>query len=148
MSKFFATRQLMTLRPLDDDGFEALRHLPEGKILTVEVKQPRNAKHARKFWKLADVVHHNLSDEQTLRYPQTDDLVDAFKVLLGYSKEIHLPGGEVFKKPGSIAFHKMDQTEFNVFYDKVCDLIAKYFLPGIETVDLKQEVESLIGVAA
>jgi hypothetical protein len=46
--------------------------------------------------------------------------------------------------PKSIAFHKMDQTEFEAFYDRCIDKIARHFLPGVKSEDLRREVEELI----
>jgi hypothetical protein len=42
----------------------------------------------------------------------------------------------------------MDQFEFSQFYDRVCDLVAKHFLPGVSVEALKAEVEEMIGARA
>jgi hypothetical protein len=44
----------------------------------------------------------------------------------------------------SIAFHKMNQSEFEAFYEKCLDVIAKHFLPGVETDALRAEVEGFL----
>ena len=41
----------------------------------------------------------------------------------------------------------MDQTEFSKFYDRVCDILAKHFLPGVTSAELKAEVSLMIGVS-
>jgi hypothetical protein len=40
----------------------------------------------------------------------------------------------------------MDQTAFSDFYNRVCDLICKHFLPGVESDALREDVEIMCGV--
>jgi hypothetical protein len=145
MARFLAIKHLNSLRPADELGEAALRKIGHGEVLSVEIKRPRNGKHHRLFWALMGLVHDNIDQE---RYPTVEDLVAAVKISAGLRTRIELPNGEVGFIPGSIAFHKMDQDEFSKFYDRVCDLIAKHFLPGVNTNDLRREVEIMIGIAA
>lgn len=145
MSRFLAMKHFNSLRPTDQAGEDALRKIGHGEVVTIEMKRPRNVKHHRMFWALMGIVHENIDHE---RYPTVDDLVAAVKIAAGLRTRIQLPSGEVGFIPGSIAFHKMDQDEFSKFYDRVCDLIAKHFLPGVDKADLRREVEIMIGVAA
>lgn len=144
MSRFLATKSLGSLRPLDEAGEEALRKLGYGEIVFVEVKRPRNVKHHRMYWALLTLVHENMDGD---RYPTVEDLHAAVKIAAGLRTRIELPNGEVGFVPGSIAFHKMDQTAFSTFYDRVCDLIAKHFMPGVTSAELKREVSGLIGIS-
>lgn len=143
MSKFLAQKHLGALRPTDEAGCEALRRLGNGDLVTVEIKKSRNIRHHRLFWALMAVVHDNMDHE---RYPTVEDLTSAIKISAGLRTRIELPNGEVGFIPGSIAFHKMDQTAFGEFYDRVCDLICKHFLPGVENAALREEVEIMTGI--
>lgn len=145
MARFLAIKHLNALRPADELGEAAIRKIAHGEIVSVEIKRPRNLKHHRMFWALMSLVHDNIDHD---RYPTVEDLVAAVKISAGLRTRIELPNGEIGFIPGSIAFHKMDQDEFSKFYDRVCDLIAKHFLPGVKTDDLRREVEIMIGVAA
>jgi hypothetical protein len=145
MSRFLAIKHLNSLRPADEAGAEALKKIGHGEVVTIETKRPRNVKHHRMFWALMSIVHDNIDHD---RYPSVEDLVAAVKISAGLRTRIELPNGEVGFIPGSIAFHKMDQDEFSKFYDRVSDLIAKHFLPGVNKDDLRREVEIMIGVAA
>jgi hypothetical protein len=138
-------KQLGSLRPADDAAREALSKIGNGECVSVELKRPRNIKHHRMYWALLGIVFDNMDGN---RYPTVDDLHAAIKIAAGLRTRIELPDGAVGFIPGSIAFHRMDQTAFDAFYDRVCDLIAKYFLPGVNSTDLKAEVESMIGRAA
>jgi hypothetical protein len=95
------------------------------------------------FWALMSIVHENMDHE---RYPTVEDLTAAVKIAAGHRTRIELPSGEHGFIPSSIAFHKMDQDAFSKFYDKVCDLICKHFLPGVESDALREEVEIMCGV--
>jgi hypothetical protein len=141
VSKFLARRELGKLVPVDQAGEDALRKLKFGDVVSVEVKKPRNVKHHRLYWQLVSTVLEN----QT-RYETAEQLHCALKISAGIYDPLIMPSGVIYKIPGSIAFDKMDQTEFKQFYDKVCDLVAEHFLPGIDVAALKEEVESLIGV--
>jgi hypothetical protein len=145
MSRFLMTKHFNSLKPTDAAGEAAMRKLGIGELVQVEIKQPRNLQHHRLFWALMSLVHDNIDHE---RYPTVEDLVAAVKISAGLRTRIELPNGEIGFIPGSIAFHKMDQAEFDAFYERVCDLIAKYFLPGVEKDALAYEVKQMIGVAA
>lgn len=140
--KFLCRKQLGTLRPVDDAGEQVLSGIAHGDLVMVEVKKPRNVQHHRLYWALVTTVFNNQE-----RYPTAEDLHEAIKISVGLRTTIELPNGEVGFIPGSIAFHKMDQLAFNEFYDRVCDAVAKHFLPGVTSEELKREVESMIGAA-
>lgn len=137
-----------SLRAVDGQGVDALRKIAAGKLVTCEVKQPRNVQHHRLYWALLSKVWENLDEERSLRYPDVEALHIAVKICVGLRREIVLPDGRLGFEAGSIAFNKMDQTAFREFYDKVCDLLAKYFLPGVTSEQLKAEVAEMIGAAA
>jgi hypothetical protein len=141
--KILARKQFGTLRPVDEAGEDALRAIANGSLIQIEIKRPRNVQHHRKYWALVSIVAQN-----TERYPDAETVHEAIKIAVGLRTQIQLPDGTVGYIPGSIAFHKMDQDAFSIFYDRVCDAVAKYFLPGVNSEDLKREVESMIGVAA
>lgn len=143
MTKLVFAKQLGSLRPVDPAGEEALRKIGNGQLVQVEIKRPRNLAHHRKFWALMSLVHDNLDHD---RYPTVEDLVAAVKLLTGHRRLIELPGGEHCFIPDSIAFRNLDQAGFEQFYDRVLDLIAKRFLPGVTSEELRAEVENLIGI--
>lgn len=145
MAKVLMTKHFGALRPADSVAEAALSRIKNADTVLVEFRRPRNLSHHKMFWALMGLVHDNLDHD---RYPTVEDFVAAVKIAAGLRTRIELPNGDVGFIPGSIAFHKMDQDEFSKFYDRVCDLIAKHFLPGVNTDDLRREVEIMIGVAA
>jgi len=143
MARFLAQKHLGGLRPIDANGEEALRKIKQGAAVMVEVKQPRNVAFHRQYWALVHIVWENMDGD---RYPTPEDLHAAIKIAAGVRTRIELPNGEVGFVPGSVAFHKMGKETFSKFYDRVCDLVAKHFLPGVDQDELRAEVERLIGI--
>ena len=142
MSRFLVAKHLNSLRPVDEAGEAALRKIGQGEMMMLEIKRPRNIKHHRLYWALVTLVWQNMDGE---RYPTAEDLHAALKIAAGLRTRIVLPDGTVGFIPGSIAFHKMDQDAFNEFYERICDLVARHFLPGVTIKELKAEVETMIG---
>lgn len=143
--KFIAYKDFGKLIPSDEAGNEALRAIKQGVFVEIEVKHKRNINHHRLYWALIGKVWENIDHE---RYPTTDTLHGAIKISVGLRTEIHLPGDRLAYMPGSIAFHKMDQVEFAAFFTRVCDAVAKYFLPGVTSDELKAELYQMTGLAA
>ena len=143
--KILLHKHLGSLRPADEAGEDALAKIKQGDIVICEIKKPRNPDHLRLYWALVGLVWQNLDHE---RYPTAEDLHEAIKISAGLRTRIELPDGTIGFRAGSIAFHKMDQAAFSAFYDRVCDLIARHFLPGVTSAELKAEVETMIGARA
>lgn len=143
MARFLAAKTIGGLRPVDEAGEEVLRRIKRGDCVMVEVKRPRNPAFHRKYWALVNLVHENLDET---RYPTPDAFHQALKICAGLRTEIHLPEGQVGYIPGSIAFHKMSEDDFSAFFNRVCNLVSRHFLPGVDEDALRAEVEEMIGV--
>lgn len=140
----FFTRTAAGFAPADDASAEEIAKIKIGKMVKIEVKQPRNIQHHRLYWALVNLVWQQMDHE---RYPSPDELSAAFKIAAGIRTRIELPTGAIGFIPGSIAFHKMNQAEFDAFYNRVCDLVCKHFIPGLDDADLKREVSLMIGAS-
>ena len=139
MPELLMLKKSGVLWPASDDAAEALRGIKNGSIIKTKVTQPRNTRHHRLFFLLLKKVVEN-SDE----YETTEALLIALKIALGHVNTIIGHDGQVYHVPKSIAFHKMDQIEFNQFYDRCVAVICKYFLPGVSDQELRKEVQSMI----
>lgn len=144
-AKLLMIKSFGRLLPADEAAAEALNRIKMNEVVTVEVKRPRNVRMHRLYWALIGIVWDNIDHE---RYASPDDLHAAVKIAAGLRTRIELPGDVVGFIPGSIAFDKMDQVEFDVFYDRVCNVVAKYFIPGLDIGQLRTEVETMIGMRA
>lgn len=94
----------------------------------------------RKFWALANLVADNQD-----HYDGPEQVVAALKAATGHCDWLPMRDKKhMVAIPKSIAFHKMDQTEFAAFYDKCIDVVASHFLPGVDSAALRQEVEEFL----
>ncbi len=122
--------------PADARSEEAIKQLPFDTWITAQISQPRNGKHHAKYWSLLSKVYQNQSYFATV-----DDLHLCIKVATGHSTTYQLKDGRLVHCPTSISFAKMDQREFEKYYDKVLGFIAEQVIPGIKKEELKAELE-------
>lgn len=136
----FTITPLGKLSPVDPYSAETWAELPRGKVLGASIAQKRNVDHHRKFFALLNVVHPNQE-----AYPTIDGLLDGIKLAIGHTREaINAETGEHVFAPASIAFDKMDQDQFEQFYDRAVDLICRRIIPGLGRSDLEREVNEII----
>jgi len=122
--------------PVDE---EKLSRWKFGDILACEVRKPRNAKFHRKFYALMNVVFDNQD-----KYDKFKDFIREIKLKTGVYDEHITTKGEIVYIPGSIAFHNMDDMEFEKFYSDAIDVVLKHFIPTTreDTDKMVQEVLS------
>ena len=135
----FVKRKLGSIVPVDVYAAEKLADFPPDEILKAVITRPRNHKHSRKFHALLAVIFPHQDT-----YPTRETFRKAIQAALGYADKINLPNGGFMLEAHSIAFDKMDQTEFEAFYDRVINLIQTRILPGINRDDVNREVEEIM----
>lgn len=132
--KFLAQKQLSSLRPLDEAGEEALRKIKNGSTVEIEIKQPRNVQHHRKFFAMLNIVLKNQE-----HYKSIDHILGACKLAIGHVEMIQTKRG-VVALPLSISFASMDQSAFDDFYTRAVDWVISDVIPGLSRKDLDAEV--------
>lgn len=138
-TEFFITRRLGHLVPANSQAEEAIKTLPADRWLKVKVTLPRNVKHHRKYFALLNAVFPH----QTM-WPTFNKFREKFEEALGFG-EYHVNGrGERYFEKESIAFAKMDQTEFQEFYERAVDLICTRIIPNANSADLEREVNDIM----
>lgn len=131
------------LFPLFEDDAPVLEKIKRGATVTCEIKSPRNVNHHRLYWALVHTVYRNQEF-----YKSVEELHQALKLEAGVCDTIRFRDGREVVIPGSIKFSEMDQIDFGFFYDRVCEIVAKHFLPGVDVESLKAEVSDMIGINA
>lgn len=134
------TRRNNGLAPMSLFDSERLDKFPFDKALKVRVSRGRSSKQLRLYWGALGKVADNLDQDVT-----DDDLHEWIKVKLGYVKPIRLRSGEIAEVAASIALDKMEQPEFNKFFDSVKALLLEHIIPGIEMRRLLREVLKMLG---
>lgn len=143
-TKILLAKSFRAFRPADADAEEFIDSLSENEIVEADIQRKRKSRslaHNRKFWALMNVVHAN---QFRTDYKTTKALVNAIKICLGHADIIELPSGARHSCPNSISFAKMDQREFEAFYDAVVHLVLTEFLPGIGSAALEREVTEIM----
>lgn len=144
--KFLCRRVPKGLLPFDAVAESELQKLKVGDVVKVEVKKLRNPKHHALYFALVAKIWENVDHRI---YPSKANLHEALKFAAGIRETVINPiTGEVMEKVGSIAFDEMDQTSFAEFYERICDIVAKHFVPGLESAALMAEIESMIGISS
>lgn len=128
------------LSPIDPTSFELIESMKGGEIVAAEITRPRNLGHHRKFFALVNVVF-----EAQERYPTRDHLLDAIKIGIGHYDLVPINKKQTVIKTRSISFARMDQENFEKFYNKAVDHILKAILPGVGRQDLEQQVIEFMG---
>lgn len=122
MPSLFAKKSGQALWASDRRTKDTLDKIKEGAIVRVDVKQPRNAAHSRKYWAILHIVADN-----TEVYDDAESLHEAIKLRLGmYDVEVvDVPGGKPVPmvRFQSISFASMDQLRFRDFYDRAMSVI-------------------------
>lgn len=112
----------------DRDAFNKLAY---DRILTGEFKQKRNVDHHRKFFALLQATL-----DQTDDYKDVEDLLTALCYDLGHYRKIRLLNGAYTVERKSISFAKMDQVEFNRFYERAIGRLADFL--GCSVYELEE----------
>jgi len=128
------------LRAYDSQSGELLEALPNGKMLKAEVTHHRSHAQLRWYWGLIRLVHSNQS-----RYSTAERLEEMLRVAAGHCDTMITPEGMTVKVPRSIAFAKMDQTQFNSFKDQVIRIVCEHLIPGMDEGKLRAQLEEMVG---
>lgn len=141
----YMLKQFGALRPMGPLDAEQLDELPNGCEVRVSITRPRprSLKMHRLFFAALALIFKNQDRYQTL-----DQLLSAVKVELGYVEWFKMRDGREIGIPQSIAFNHMDQTQFNEFFNRFCDLVQAKIIPGLKKAELTRELREMIGTAA
>lgn len=130
------------LVPMYDSDYDEKKRLREGETVLCIIKKKRNYEFHKKFFALVRLTLDNLPErlEQMLSIRNEEDMLTCFKLDLGlYRKVWH--GGVSSICLGSISFDKMDELEFQAFYDKCIDLILTKYLRHTKREELLEEID-------
>ena len=135
----FLKRQMGALRPFDALGEEAINALRNGDVVKVVITRPRNVTFHNKFFALLSVLFPHQD-----YYPTLTKFRKAVQIALGYCEETVLPSGKIMVEADSIAFHKMDEAEFDQLMAKFFALAETRILPGVSKEDVQREWEEVM----
>jgi len=132
--KLTLIKTLSGLKPAHNSDYELYKKLKLNEEYQCEVKQVRNIRFHRKFFALLNMLY----DNQEI-YTNLDSLRKDLTIAAGYYDERVNFSGEVIIEAKSISFAKMSQQEFDELYNRVLDVIVKYF--NFDREDIKNHIE-------
>ena len=129
------------LAPKYDSDREEFSRLKRNTDVLVEVGQKRNYEFHKKFFALLKLTYDNFPErmEDKLNVHSAEDLRTRLKIDLGLCGVSHY-GNQSVIVPKSIAFDKMDETEFEKFYKMSVNHILKNYLKGVTNEQIEEEI--------
>ena len=130
------------LIPLYDADYEEKKKLKIGSIYEVTIRLSRNIDFHRKYFALIQCAWE-YQNERTVDHFKNDINVfrKTIEVAAGWCEPVYsIERKEWLEIPKSIAFDKMDNTEFTDLYDRVKDVLFKYFLKHITCEEFEKNL--------
>lgn len=130
------------LIPVDDRDYENKKKLKIGEIYVADIKLQRNYSFLKKYFSLI----HTAWEYQNYRCTEHfHDDVDCFRktveVAAGWCEPCYsIERREWIEIPKSIAFDKMDELEFRDLYERVKDVLFKYFLKNVSPEEFERNL--------
>lgn len=110
-----------TLSPITAFDAEELASFPEGMLFDLVARGKRSNPHNGKYWVILSRIC-----EATGLWPTREHMHKAIKYKLGYTEVIYGPdGAPLCVIPDSTSFEKMSQAEFNTFYERAMEWMAR-----------------------
>lgn len=143
------TRGQNGLVPDGEDAAEWFARVKPGARVIAKVSVPRNYRFYRKFFGMLNVAYSNWDKpEITTPHGVVQCSFEVFRndvtVLAGYHELTCNTKGSWRMAAKSIAFHKMDEDEFQRLYSAVVDVILARFLTNWTGEDMDRAVENFI----
>lgn len=140
MKNLLFKKTLSGLVPYDGRTQSYVEKIGLDRVVTCEMKQPRNYEFHKKFFAMLDIVYSNLPHELENKFKNQDELLTELKLQTGWRDKFTTLGGREFWLPKSISFSSMDHQEFDKFYNRCLDVVQKHIIPMIDKEELKKAI--------
>lgn len=108
------------LHPVTRYDAEILETYTTNQLFDIQAVSERSPQHHKLYWSVLNNVV-----KSTKRWATSAHLHDDLKMLCGYYRTvINQANGGVYYVPDSIAFDKMDQSEFSEFFENAMEKLA------------------------
>lgn len=130
--KVLVQNELDGLHPVYDSDMEEKKKLKIGKRYWMETKEARNPEFHKKYWALMKVALEHipshvldiLEDVNKFKIKKPEDVHFYVKLKLGMVKKRYVSSdGRVGFEVKSTSFDKMDDIEFQEFYNRALDVV-------------------------
>ena len=140
------------LVPAYDEGAEALRKVKDGRMVMVDVRQPRNPKFHAKFFALLNFAYQYWSPaEEELNGMTAEKSFDRFRkdatIMAGYRHVVVNLKGDVRYEADSIAFGNMAEEDFHKLYKSVFNVLWRMVMskvPGMTEAEAETAINQML----
>lgn len=140
MREFAVVRRGKVLVPADDIAAEEMARLPENKATLVTARVPRNPRHHRLAWALAQKL-----SEMVDGLHDREDAMTYLKIKARHVDYLTDPKtGAVYLLPKSINFASLDQTAFSRLWDRMTWVVCNEIVPGLDEDALQREILDMV----
>lgn len=131
--KLYLTNTISGLIPFTDSDYEEKKKLKIGEVYEATIKRPRNLPFHRKYFGLINLAWEYQNERAVEHFKHNIELFrKTVEVASGWCEPVYsIARKEWVEVPKSIAFDKMDEDEFQNLYERVKDVLFKYFLKHI-----------------
>lgn len=120
------------LKPCYDEDFDEKKKLKLGEVYEVTIKKARNYEFHKKYFSLINTAWEYQHENVIEYFKNVDCFRKTVEIAAGWCDTIYsISRKEWVEIPRSIAFDKMDEFEFRDLYERVKDVLFKYFLKNI-----------------
>lgn len=129
--------------PCTDEDYEKKKTLKRGTVVECTIKEHRNYKFHKLYFSLINLAWEYLSEQQMEFF---HDSAEAFRkcveVAAGHFELVYsVVRKEWVETPKSIAFDKLNESDFSKLYERVKDVIFNMFIPDISKVDFEEQIK-------
>ncbi len=126
-----------------DDDYEKKRTLKRGTVVECTIKEHRNYKFHKLYFSLINISWEYLNEQQRAFF--RDD-VDAFRktveVAAGHYEPVYSVARQSWLEvPKSIAFDKLSESDFELLYEKVKNVIYREFIPNVNKDEFEYAIK-------
>jgi hypothetical protein len=140
--------------PVGPESEQYHERLTIGEFIVCKIIGVRDVVAFRRYWKLMTVCAKNC---ERIRLPYNavmlihnkHDVHTAIKFCTGHCNTIFDNfGAPAYQIPKSTDFESMTQEEWKAYWPRVLDVVQERIMPGVSMPHVKDEIDSLMGIAA
>ena len=129
-------------RPATDEDYELKKKLKRGSVVKCTIVEFRNYAFHRKYFALINCAWEYLTEQQReFFYDNVESFRKTVEVSAGHCEPVYnRTRNEWYDIPKSISFDKMSESEFEILYERVRDVLYQMFIPNVSKEDFEKEL--------
>lgn len=130
-------------RPAADEDYELKKKLKRGSVVRCTVVEFRNYGLHRKYFALINCAWEYLTEQQReFFYDNVESFRKTVEVSAGHCEPVYnRTSNEWYDMPKSISFDSMSESEFEILYERVRDVLYQMFIPSVNKQEFEEELK-------